>query len=204
MSSFWHLLIDGFKSRTRRKLGALPTTCCRAASAGAHWMALLCNWKFRVHNTDCPLLGMKLRFTTYLASYQIGESHVGLSSWCSWGEMWPWIQPCCLGVPEAARLDEGKFTREEGIGMWRAWHVWEAELLGQTDSMWGWECAGFYVRRGPLGVQEGGSEKAFCGTGKWLGRENLEAEVMGLFIFSFWSSVYYVCSSYWNLCLEIL
>lgn len=119
MSSFWHLLIDGFKSRTRTKLGALPTTCCRAASAGAHWMALLCNWKLRVHNTDCPLLGMKLRFTTYVASYQIGESHVGLSSWFSWGEMWPWVQPCCLVVPEAARLDEGKFTREEGVGMWR-------------------------------------------------------------------------------------
>lgn len=73
----------------------------------------------------------------------------------------------------------GKKEREcEG-----AWYVWGAAVGAQT--VCGGGSAQAFVGKGPPGVQEGGSEKAFCGSGKSIGRENLEAEVMGLFLFSF-------------------
>lgn len=173
MSSFWHRLIDGFKSRTSTELGELPAACCRTAWARDTLNGTSgCTWKFRVCHTGLSfgwyeaavhnILSIPLDSTVmkpwvpglvgergdpvtqllYCSVINAAWSMLGCNL-CAW-----W---CQRRVPSWKA--EGKFTSGEGTEREGTWCIREAELLGHTWSMWGWDFSS--VGEGPLGAQEG-------------------------------------------------
>lgn len=189
MSSFWHRLIDGFKSRTSTELGELPAACCRTAWARDTLNGTSgCTWKFRVCHTG-------LSFGWYEAAVHnilsIPLDSTVMKPWVPGlvGETWdPVTQLLYCSVINAAwsmlgcnlcawwcqrRVPswkaEGKFTSGEGTEAWRDMVYSGSRAVGAYVEYVGVRL--FFCRwRAPGGSGRGvppeGPEKASCGSGE--------------------------------------